>query len=90
MDIEKTAAIFVGTILLGFTLITAAGAIVVINNLFARWWKPIKWTNMYVWSEHLPDPSDPHYHSTMVATPVEPTTPWPEPTKSRRKVDAKT
>jgi hypothetical protein len=41
-----------------------------------------------VWSEHLAD--DPHYQPTMVATPVEPTTPWPEPAKSRRKVDAKT
>ena len=89
MDIEKTAAIFVGTILLGFTLITAAGAIVVINNLFARWWKPIKWTNMYVWSEHLSEHLDSH-QPTMVATPVEPTTPWPEPAKSRRKIDAKT
>ena len=88
MDIDKTAAIFVGTILLSFTLITAAGAIVVINNLFARWWKPIKWTNMYVWSEHLPE--DPLHQPTMVATPVDPTKPWPEPTKSRPKVDAKT
>jgi hypothetical protein len=86
MDIDKTAAIFVGTILLGFTVITAAGAIVVINNLFARWWKPIKWTNMYVWSEQLSEHLDPH-QPTMVATPVEPTTPWPEPTKAKKKVD---
>jgi hypothetical protein len=88
MDIDKTAAIFVGTILLGFTFITAAGAIVVINNLFARWWKPVKWTNMYVWSEHLQDPLDPNHQPTMVATPVNPTTPWPF--KSHNKVDPKT
>jgi len=86
MDIDKTAAIFVGTILLSFTFITAAGAIVVINNLFARWWKPIKWTNMYVWSEHIPD--DINHPPMMVATPVEPTTPWPS--KAKNKVDPKT
>jgi len=51
MDVEKAASIFVGTILLGFTFITTAGVIVLINNIFARWWKPVHWIS-YTWAAH--------------------------------------
>jgi hypothetical protein len=51
MDVEKAASIFVGTILIGFTCITTAGVIVLINNMFARWWKPVQWAS-YPWTEN--------------------------------------
>ena len=50
MDIDNAASIFVGTILIGFTCITAAGVVVLINNIFARWWKPVQW-GLYPWTE---------------------------------------
>jgi hypothetical protein len=51
MDVEKAASIFVGTILIGFTCVTAAGIVVLINNMFARWWKPVQLLS-YPWTEN--------------------------------------
>ena len=51
MDVDKAASIFVGTILIGLTCMTAAGVVVLINNIFSRWWKPIPWMS-YTWTEY--------------------------------------
>lgn len=90
MSIESATNIFLCFIMLGFAAITAASVIIIINNMFARWWKPIQWS-VYTWIDsHLeknPDfqhPRDPD----LVPTPVDPHTPWPAP-RSTKKVDAK-
>lgn len=64
MDVEKAASIFVGTILLGFTFVTTAGVIVLINNMFARWWKPVQlisypWAENSTYAEPVHAPADP-------------------------------
>lgn len=64
MDVEKAASIFVGTILIGFTCVTAAGVVVLINNMFARWWKPVQllsypWTDQGIYAEPVQTPADP-------------------------------
>jgi len=48
---EQAAFIFVGSILLAFTAIVVVSAILIINNLFHRYWKP--WT-IYTEVEHQP------------------------------------
>jgi len=37
---EQAAFIFVGSILLSLTVIVLAGCLLIINNLFYRYWKP--------------------------------------------------
>lgn len=64
MDVDKAASIFVGTILIGFTFVTVAGVIVLINNIFARWWKPVQW-GLYSWSDN-------GMYAEPVHTPAEP------------------
>jgi hypothetical protein len=90
MSIESATNMFLCFIMLGFTGITTAATIIVINNMFARWWKPVQWS-VYTWiDEHTarnPDfqhPRDPD----LVPVPVDPHTPWPAP-KSTKPVDAK-
>lgn len=43
MEIQSTINFLVGAILSSFAFLAFAVAIVAINNLFARYWKPIKW-----------------------------------------------
>jgi hypothetical protein len=81
MSIESATNMFLCFILLGFAAVTAAATIIVINNMFARWWQPVQWS-VYTWISHHtalnPDfqhPKDPD----LVATPVDPHTPWPAP-----------
>jgi hypothetical protein len=47
MTIEQAATFFVATILTGFGVIVIAGILLTLNNLFSRFWKPIKW-NVYM------------------------------------------
>ena len=47
MTIESAATFFVASILTGFGVIIIAMIILALNNLFSRFWKPIKW-NVYV------------------------------------------
>ena len=68
MDVEKAASIFVGTILIGFTCVTAAGIVVLINNMFARWWKPVQW-GLYSWTDNS-------IYAEPVHTPADPAIPY--------------
>jgi hypothetical protein len=43
MDVENAAAILAGSILTGLSFIVVVITIVVINNIFSRYWLPIKW-----------------------------------------------
>ena len=47
MTIEQAATFFVATILTGFGVIIIAMIVLALNNLFSKFWKPIKW-NVYV------------------------------------------
>ena len=47
MTVDSAATFFVASILTGFGVIIIAIIILTLNNLFSRFWKPIKW-NVYV------------------------------------------
>ncbi len=47
MTVDSAATFFVVSILVGFGVIVIAGILLTLNNLFSRFWKPIKW-NVYV------------------------------------------
>lgn len=47
MTVEQAATFFVATILTSFGVIVIAVILLTLNNLFSRFWKPIKW-NVYV------------------------------------------
>jgi len=44
MEIQSTVAFLVGSILTSIGIIAFAATAVVVNNLFAKYWKPVKWT----------------------------------------------
>jgi hypothetical protein len=43
MDIDQASTFLCGSILIGLGAIIIVGVIVAINNIFARYWKPIQW-----------------------------------------------
>jgi len=43
MDVENAAGILAGSILTMLAAIVVVIGIVVINNIFSRYWRPIKW-----------------------------------------------
>ena len=47
MTVDQAATFFVASILMGFGVIVIAMILLALNNLFSRYWKPIKW-NVYV------------------------------------------
>jgi len=44
MDIDQAATFLVGSILMGDGCIVIASLILFLNNIFARYWKPVKWS----------------------------------------------
>jgi hypothetical protein len=86
MSIESATNIFLCFVMLGFAAITAASVIIIINNMFARWWKPVQWS-VYTWIDSHLD-QNVGFHPELVATPVDPHTPWPAP-RSSKKIDEK-
>lgn len=44
MDIDTAATFFVGTILIGLGVIIVSLVILLLNNLFNKYWKPVKFT----------------------------------------------
>jgi hypothetical protein len=47
MTVDSAATFFVASILVGFGVITITGVLLLVNNLFSRFWRPIKW-NVYM------------------------------------------
>lgn len=48
MDMDKASMFLAGSILISLGLIVAVGAVIVINNLLSKFWKPVtivKWTD---------------------------------------------
>jgi hypothetical protein len=46
MDVDTAAEVLAGSILTGLAFIVFVITIVVINNIFHKYWKPIKWMRM--------------------------------------------
>jgi hypothetical protein len=46
MDIDTASNFLVGSILFGLGLTVLTIAIVVINNIFSKYWKPVKWMSI--------------------------------------------
>jgi len=46
MDVDVASEVLAGSILTMLALITVVIGIVVINNIFHKYWKPIKWMRM--------------------------------------------
>ena len=46
MDVDVAARVLAGSILSGLAFIVVCITVVVINNIFSRYWKPIKWMRM--------------------------------------------
>jgi hypothetical protein len=44
MDIHGASTFFVGTILIGLGVIIIAMVILLLNNLFSKYWKPLKFS----------------------------------------------
>jgi hypothetical protein len=44
MTVDSAATFFVASILVGFGVIVIAMILLALNNLFSRFWKPIKWS----------------------------------------------
>jgi hypothetical protein len=44
MDIDQAATFLVGSILIGVGCIVIASFILFLNNMFAKYWKPVKWS----------------------------------------------
>jgi hypothetical protein len=44
MDIDTAATFFVGSILIGLGVIIVAMVILLLNNLFNKFWKPVKFS----------------------------------------------
>jgi hypothetical protein len=63
MTVDSAATFFVASILIGFGVIIIAIIMLTLNNLFSRFWKPIKW-NVYV--PFIPT-EEPRFESTATA-----------------------
>jgi hypothetical protein len=46
MDVSNAANILAGSILVMLALVVIVMGIVVINNIFAKYWQPVKWMAM--------------------------------------------
>ena len=47
MTVDSAATFFVSSLLIGFGAIVISVIILILNNLFSAFWKPIKW-NVYI------------------------------------------
>lgn len=61
MDVENAANMLAGSILTMLSLVIVVIGIVVINNIFHRYWKPVEWMKMlnhpmYTTKEDLVEP----------------------------------
>ena len=54
MNIESSANFLIGALLTGFGAIVITIAAVVINNIFSKYWKPVKWSVYHFGSGNPP------------------------------------
>jgi hypothetical protein len=48
MNIDQASAFLVGSILIGLAICVLSVVILVVNNLFSRFWKTVHWSS-YIW-----------------------------------------
>jgi len=75
MDMDVAATVLAGSILTGLAFIVVVITIVIVNNLFHRYWKPIQWMRMqdhpfYTQSEPVEPISESTTSTTTSATVV--------------------
>jgi hypothetical protein len=58
MDVDNAANILAGSILTALAIIIVAIMIVIINNIFSKYWKPIKWTYYNELPPRFADPEE--------------------------------
>jgi hypothetical protein len=58
MDMDQAAVFLAGSILTSIGFIIIIGAIIVVNNMIAKFWKPLGWK---FWPESFTQPM--YYHS---------------------------
>ena len=56
MDIDTAATFFVGTILVGLGVIIIAMVVLLLNNLFNKFWKPVKFSIYHIPQYSFVDP----------------------------------
>lgn len=54
MDINDTAAFLVGTLLIGLSFCLMGVMVLFLNNMFAKFWKPINWKIENMFSDYSP------------------------------------
>lgn len=51
MDMDQAAVFLAGSILTSIGFIVIIGAIIVVNNMIAKFWKPLGWRFMSAWPQ---------------------------------------
>lgn len=46
MDVTQASTFLVSSILFGLGAVVICAVLILLNNLFAKYWKPIKWINI--------------------------------------------
>lgn len=57
MDIATAATFFVGSILFSFGVIVIAFAVLLLNNVYSKYWKPIEWRILPDVTYHFIEPT---------------------------------
>lgn len=52
MDMDQAAVFLAGSILFGLGIICLGITILVLNNIFHKYWKPVRWSILPSWAEH--------------------------------------
>ena len=58
MDIGVAATFFVGSILFSFGFIVIAMAVLLLNNIYSKFWKPIEWRILPDVTYHFIEPTN--------------------------------
>jgi hypothetical protein len=57
MEIQSMVDFLVGSILFAFGTVIIASMVVVVNNIFHKYWKPVKWTMLSPVEYRFVDPN---------------------------------
>lgn len=69
MDMDSAASFLASSILIGLGIIVIGITIVVLNNIFHKYWKPTKWS---IWPEALRHPEPVRFMSDEEAARIAP------------------
>lgn len=69
MDIVTAATFFVGSILFSFGVIVLALAVLLLNNIYSKYWKPIEWRILPDVTYHFVEPTHEEKKNEKVSVP---------------------